>query len=152
MKYILAIAAIVPLTLHAADNDDTQIGLSLGTPGGINLVVKKSFSGHPLQLAVGYIGDAYGAEAGYSFRYNSDSAFRSWQATIGTFRAEDQSRALVRDATGYRWHYEDDVWTYLGLSATFQFGGFFLEPGLSVGTGDFSSPQATLQLGWLWSL
>lgn len=152
MKYLLVIAALTPLSLQAADSVDAQIGLSLGTPGAVNLVIKNEVFGQPMQLAVGYVGTAYGAEAGYSFYYNSESAMRSWQITVGTFRAKEEKRVVVRDASGTRWWYEDETWSYLGVSGTFQYGGFFLEPGISAGTGDFSNPQLTLQAGWLWSL
>lgn len=152
MKYLLVIAVITPLAVDAVENGDTQAGISLGSPGAFNLVIKKELSGHPLQLAIGYVGSAYGIETGYSFYHDRDSFMRSWQAIAGTFRAEDRSRVLDMDAGGYRWRYDDDSWSYVGVSGTFQYGGFFLEPGLSVGTGDYSNPQLTIQVGWVWAL
>ncbi|GAC03879.1 hypothetical protein GAGA_1016 [Paraglaciecola agarilytica NO2] len=39
----------------------------------------------------------------------------------------------------------------MGASATFSWGGFFVEPGISVGSGDYSSPQLLFQAGYLWT-
>lgn len=151
MKYLLAIAALLPMTLHAAESDDTQFGVALGTPGGVNFVMKKEISGHPVQLAVGYAGKVYGIEAGYSFYYNRDSAMRSWQVIAGTFKVEDNSTILDSTPDGYRVRYEDEDWRYVGVSGTFQYGSFFVEPGVTVGNGDFSeSKLITIQVGWLW--
>lgn len=150
MKYLLAIAALLPVTLQAAEPDETQFGVALGTPGGVNLVMKKEIAGHPIQLAVGYTGKAYGIEAGYSFYYNRDSAMRSWQVIAGSSTIKDNALTYYSTQDVVYRVYEDEDWNYAGVSGTFQYGGFYIEPGITVGSGDFSSPQLTIQVGWLW--
>ncbi|WP_337843027.1 hypothetical protein [Rheinheimera sp.] len=117
---------------------DDQIGLSIGTPAAINFVYKGEIADLPLQLSGGYWGDAArGIELGYRFM-EQDSAFSSAQFLVGYSRTEDR-------------HDEVDEWSYVGVSATFTYKGFYLEPGLSIGTGDYSNPQLLLQAGYMWS-
>ena len=40
-------------------------------------------------------------------------------------------------------------WTFLGLVYNLNFRGFFLEPGLTFGEGDYSNPQLALQIGYM---
>ena len=144
---------VAPMFSYAGENR-TEVGASLGTPSGINFVLKKDISGFPVQVSGFYLGEIYGIEAGYSFYRNESSHFRSVQIVVGTsVIEEDAYRVYVSSDTFVLQEYKDEKeWNYLGVSTTFQFGGFYIEPGLSAGSGDYSSPQLSLQLGWLWSL
>lgn len=137
-----------------ADENRTQIGFSVGTPAGLNFVLKKNVAGLPLQVSGFYFGKIYGVEAGYSFYRNEDSHVRSIQLVAGTSTIEeDEHRYYTLSGNLYYEEYEDKKeWNYIGVSTSFHFGGFFIEPGLNVGSGEYSSPQLSLQLGWLWSL
>lgn len=158
MKKLLlgSLLSIAAVCAQADSERDTQLGFSLGAPGGINLVYKTHLGNAPVQISGGYLGDSYGLELGYSFYENTDSWFRSAQITIGKAHIEKDKTWSYYDPsrnTFYSVDYVDeDDWTYASISNTFQFGGFFIEPGLSIGTGDFDSPQFLLQAGWLWSL
>ena len=41
-------------------------------------------------------------------------------------------------------------WTYIGAIYELNFHGFFIQPGLSIGDGDFSSPQLLFQIGYVY--
>ena len=124
--------------LHAKES--TSLGLSLGSPAGMNFVIKSDELGVPLQISGGYWGDTIsGIEVGYSFYEQEKTFFRSVQLIAGYNDIEKNDN-------------KSDKWRYAGLSATFQKGGFFIEPGLTFGSGDYSSPQLTFQIGWLWGL
>ncbi len=142
-KFIISLLFLsMPAFAEDVKDRNSQIGLALGTPGGLNLVLKSHLANHPVQLSAGYIGsDTFGLEAGYRFYTNEKSLIRSVQVIAGTAKFEDLS-------------YPNDrrVWHYVGVSSTLQYGGFFVEPGLSVGSGDFTNPQLVLQGGWLWRL
>ena len=113
--------------------DELQMGVSLMTPGGINFTAKGRVANLPLQASIGYLANnVYGVELGYSFLKNSSRTFRSVQVVAGSLKNRNRD------------------WDYAGLSATFQSGGFYIEPGLVVGSGDFSNPQILLQFGYLW--
>lgn len=43
-------------------------------------------------------------------------------------------------------------WEYLGLFYDFNLYGFFVEPGITIGYGDFKSPQISLQFGYIYRL
>lgn len=151
MRYILIfVLVLMPLGTAQAGDWSTpaglsdQIGLSLGSPGAFNFVYKKATAERTYQLAVGGIGSrTYGIEVGASLIRNPGEFFRSLQVIAGaaSLRNNVAPNLVV-----------SDQWIYGGLSTTFQYGGFFVEPGLTVGVGDFTNPQLVLQIGWLWEL
>ncbi|WP_299806151.1 hypothetical protein [uncultured Shewanella sp.] len=138
---IISCATLFTLfSFSATAEESTSIGLSLGSPAGANFVIKSDELGFPLQVSGGYWGDKVsGVELGYNFYQQKDSFFHSAQVITGYSDVEKNQ-------------FESDKWTYAGISATFKTGGFFMEPGLTFGSGDYSNPQLTFQIGWLWDL
>lgn len=124
---------------------DGQYGISMGSPGGINFVAKKEVAGMPLQFSVGHSIFYYGAEAGYQFYRNESGPFRSVQFVAGATR---ENHILIN--FGEDSDLEVSTWNYVGLSTTLEIGRFYIEPGISFGTGDYSSPRGLLQIGRLW--
>ena len=141
-KYI-AVTCVSLLTLShfsAFAQNSTLIGLSIGTPASVNFVIKSDALGVPLQISGGYWGDKIsGIEVGYSFYQHNDSFFHSAQIITGYNHIETNQ-------------FESDTWEYAGASITFKKDGFFMEPGLTFGSGDYSNLQLTFQIGWLWYL
>lgn len=130
MKKTLFLSVLIcSISTSTVSAQDTEFGVAVLTPGGVNFVVK----GGSLQASVGYLGsDTYGAEVGYNFIKNKDGFFRTAQIIAGSSSLDGKD------------------WNYGGVSATFRAGGFFIEPGVTAGSGDYSSPQFSLQVGWLW--
>lgn len=151
MRYILIfVFMLMPLgTAQAGDwttpaGYSDEIGISLFTPGVVNFVYKKATAERTYQLAVGGVDSkTVGIEVGATLIRNPGELFRSLQVIVG---ASSISNKVAPNVTGV------DRWIYSGLSTTFQYGGFFVEPGLTVGVGDFKNPQFALQVGWLWEL
>ena len=141
-KYIknTCVSLLALSSFSAFTQESTSIGLSIGSPAGVNFVIKSDTLGIPLQISGGYWGDKVsGIEVGYSFYQHHDSFFHSAQLIAGYNHLETNQ-------------FESDTWRYTGVSATFKKGGFFMEPGLTLGSGDYSNPQLTFQIGWLWDL
>jgi hypothetical protein len=133
-RYLLALSISLLSTSVAADD---QFGLSIGTPSVVNFVYKGEVADIPVQVSAGYWGDSYsGIELGYRF-IERQGPFSSAQILVGYSRLEDSNDFI-------------DEWTYVGASATFSWGGLYIEPGISVGSGDYSSPQLLIQAGYLW--
>jgi len=121
--------------LSSVNAQESELGFSLLTPGGINFVAKSNNVDFPFQASIGYSSEkTHGVEVGYNFLKNKDSFFRSAQVIVGKSTARNSD------------------WKYAGLSATFQSGNFFIEPGITVGSGanKYSNPEFILQIGWLW--
>ena len=134
MKKTILLSSLLLTSNVMADN---HLGLSIGTPAGINFVYKGDIANVPIQVSGAYWGDkAQGLELGYRFIEN-DSAFSSAQLLLGYSRTEDSNDVA-------------DEWSYIGASATFSYKGFYIEPGLSVGSGDYSNPQLLIQAGYTW--
>lgn len=139
LKIVSSTLLIITPYLSVAE-ESTSLGLALGSPAAINFVIKSDKLGVPLQLSGGYWGDQVsGVEVGYGFYKNDDAFFSSVQFIMGY---SDLARHRNRS----------EKWKYAGISGTFRKGGFFFEPGITVGSGDYSNPQVTVQIGWLWDL
>ncbi len=127
-------------TPTALANTQSSLGLSIGSPALINVVFKSNEFGLPIQISGGIWGDEIkGAEIGISFYQNETSIFSSAQFIVGY--------SENKKSNDYK-----DKWTYAGVSATYNYGNFYIEPGISFGSGDYSNPQLLLQAGWLWGL
>ena len=138
-----AVLTVAPVVSVAADSASPgpghRAGVSLITPAGINFVYEANLSFATITASGMHWGEsddsAAGAQLGVSFyRRESDSRFRSLNLIAGTSRLEDEH------------------WDYVGVEAMIAWDHFFLAPGLTRGSGTYSSPQLSLQLGWLWSL
>jgi len=122
-----------------ADDSKRAFGVSFLTPGVVNFVWKGSRE-FPAQLAVGLLDKhTYGLELGYSFFRTFENRFQGSLQVIG-------GHSSIKPEGGN----EVKEWSYLGVSGTLFKGGFFIEPGLTFGTGAYSSPEVSLQIGWLW--
>jgi hypothetical protein len=139
-KKIKYVSLLILFSFPALAEDSTSFGLSLGSPAGANFVIKSNALGIPMQISGGYWGDnASGIEIGYNFYQNTDSFLYSAQIVAGYTDFRENNL-------------KSDIRKYAGFSATFKRGGFFIEPGLSFGSGDYSNPQLNFQIGWLWGL
>ena len=139
-KKTIGLTLLILSSFSVSAEKSTSFGLSLGSPAGGNFIIKSDKLGLPLQISGGYWGDRVsGIELGYNFYQNNDSFFHSAQIITGYSETSENK-------------FESDKWKYAGVSATFKKGGFFMEPGLTFGSGDYSNPQLTFQIGWLWGL
>ncbi|HEX7028173.1 MAG TPA: hypothetical protein VF268_13105 [Gammaproteobacteria bacterium] len=145
MNYrLFVVLGLSLMSPYVCAGEETRVGFSIGTPAGINFVLKKEIFDIPFQISGFRWGsdiNARGIEVGYSFYKNQDSWFRTIQFIAGKSKVRDYFR---RD--------EVREWKYAGLSSTLQFGRFYVEPGITAGSGDYSSPEVSLQMGWLWLL
>lgn len=125
-----------------AEYDPDYIGVSFITPGGINFIGGLATKSTTLKFAVGYLDEnTNGIEFGATVaRWSGRSSLRSVQIIIGDSNTEDPYTS------------EPHEWRYAGISATYRFDDFIIEPGITAGEGDFSSPQLSLQLGFLWDM
>ena len=128
----LAIALLsAPLTAKE------QIGVSIGSPAVVNLVYKGTIAEQPINISGMYWDNSYhGIEVGYRI-LEKEELNATVQLLAGYTQIEDFDNT-------------NDKWRYVGASATFSWGGFFIEPGISIGSGDYSNPQGHLQVGYLW--
>jgi hypothetical protein len=73
-KKIACVNLLILSSFSALAEDSTSFGLSLGSPAGVNFVIKSDELGTPLQISGGYWGDKVsGIEVGYNFYQNNDS-------------------------------------------------------------------------------
>ncbi|MBE0643932.1 MAG: hypothetical protein IH600_07610 [Bacteroidetes bacterium] len=121
----------------------TELGVSVGTPAGLNFMVGHWFGIVGTRLSGMYLGSTIsGIQANIGFKL-SDNSNRSHvlAAVFGTSHlVEDEGSFFERERN----------WTYIGAAYNLNLSGFHLEAGLTVGDGNFSSPQIILQLGYMY--
>lgn len=118
------------------NTNKSYVGVSLLTPGVMNVVVGKAFDTTTIKLTYGRVSaDTHGIEVGATILRQPTKELRSVQIIAGTSSINSVlTNSIVK-------------WSYVGVSTTIQNGSFFVEPGLTVGSGDYSSPQFSLQVG-----
>ncbi len=126
--------------LAKVNGDFTFVGISLLTPGGVNIVVGKDFGKFGARLAAGYIGTAAGIQGNFLFNLSRSKSFNS-HLSVGV------GSSVIGTSNRYS---SSSTWTYIGGFYDLNYGGFFLETGLSIGSGSYSNPQLMLQLGYVY--
>lgn len=137
LALVFALGARESRAAEAEPESRLRLGLSVGTPAGINLEALKGVGTRALYLSGGYWGSTiYGAQAGVLLEgYGSGRAGVSIGFVVGHFRFREE------DSSTY------DRWTYAGLEAYLRFHDFFLAPALTEGEGSFSGPVLVVRLG-----
>lgn len=141
MKRLILLIVYLTIINVNADENKKQSGISIGSPGGINLVRKGFIGGKPVQFSIGLIGSKlYGFETGYSFYYNESSSFRSSQMVAGLMVSPELSTTERKGS----------YYPYIGITTTFQRGGFYIEPGISLSHNVTTFIIPNIQIGYLW--
>ncbi len=122
------------------------LGASLIMPGGLNIVVGHEHGRFGGRLSVGYIGSMGGIQGNFLVNLSRRKSFNH-HLSIGFGSTYIDTKEYVQywgEITTSK------TWTYVGGFYDLNYGGFFLETGLSIGSGDFSNPQLMLQLGYVY--
>ncbi len=141
------IAASFVATLAWADEPfprRDRLGVSLGTPAGLNLEYSHEFGRRAVFLSSGYWGSGfYGAQAGVTLeRSGMERKHFSANLVGGYFRFLDEDDLLTR-------------WGYGGVEAYFRYRAFFIAPSVTFFSGKsngFPSDGVGFigRLGFLW--
>lgn len=116
-----------------------RLGFSLGTPAAFNFVGTVDLPFTTISASGMYWGDpkeqVAGVQLGASLvRSERTKTFQALNLIVGTSEIEN------------------DEWTYWGVEGMFSWEYFFVQPAITGGRGDYTSPQFGLQLGVLWTL
>lgn len=122
----------------------SAFGVTLGTPGALNLLFYQYLSNNiGVRLSGGYL--------------ESDNRNSVGGLQIGVVRRFDDQPPFEQDFSFVVGHFEFNEggdmtkWDYFSSNYSLLWGSFYLETGLSVGAGDFSSPQLLLQFGYIFA-
>jgi hypothetical protein len=114
-------------------------GVTLGTPSGLNLVFGYNINKIGLRISGLYLDQIYGTQFNISYLIENyhhyehgPTIFASYSRGAGTATSEPFT------------------WMGAGVGYYLNLGGFFIEGGVSWGTGTYSSPQAAIQLGYVY--
>lgn len=109
----------------------TAIGLAIGTPGFINLVMDyKYISNYGVNVALGYFDGSRGFQINnYYTLFNSNNFTHNIGIPIGIYKIDGKN------------------WEYMGLAYSMQLYILHLQLGITYGQGDLSNPNVIGQLG-----
>ncbi|MBI5325433.1 MAG: hypothetical protein HZB41_09220 [Ignavibacteriae bacterium] len=108
-------------------------------PGGINLLFGYHYSTFGVRGEFGIfpVDDAiYGFQMNVFYNLFRNKSFEHNVSIAGGYSHQD--------------HYIDRDWAYIGVMYDFNIYGFFMEFGLTLGSGYYSNPQMALQLGYVY--
>lgn len=116
------------------------VGATFGTPGGLNLNLWYMWSSFGFQLSGGYIGTVYGTQANLAWKIGDYQKFLH-TLFVGAGHSSVTTKENNLEIT--------KRWTYGIVGYNLNWYGFFLELGITLGSGDFKSPQFAGQIGYV---
>ncbi len=120
-----------------------ELGINFGTPGGLNLLVGKWFSPVGIKVSGMNLGSMYGVQGNLMYKLSDNySRCHSLGLIFGVSHIE------LEKTNGWNTETEIKDWQYYGAAYNLNWGGFWLEVGLTGGDGDFKAPQLAFQIGY----
>ena len=124
-----------------------ELGVTLGTPAGLNVVGAKHFDNLMVKASGFYLGypvKGIQLELGYKFS-EYDRTYNAFNIVAGIAEYGEKERI------NFHWSiYNYKSWKYIGIVYNLNTNGFYLQSGLSIGEGDFTNPQLLLQVGYVY--
>ena len=124
------------------------LGISIGSPAGVQIMSGYYFKGFGIRASAGYIGRLYGGQINFMLNLKKHENFTSNLSLIAGYSHFDLGEQT--DPFGFRIGEDIREWRYGGITWDANWSGFFLEAGLSAGSGDFHTPQIVFQIGYLY--
>ncbi len=122
-----------------------ELGVTLGTPAGLNVVGAKHFDNLMVKASGFYLGkNAKGIQ--FEIGYKLAEFARTYHAiniVAGVAELRESNAKYINN-------YIYKSWQYLGVVYNLNTNGFYLQTGLSHSYGDFPSPQFLLQIGYVY--
>jgi len=148
---IAAALLMISATCLSAQTEDqvspvrSTYGITVGTPAALNLTTSQYFGSKlGLRLSGGYLPghcDSHlaGLQLGvcWKLKERSNSLFDAG-LVFGYTEIENGRTAM-----------DDELWRYMGVTGSYQWRSFFIEGGLTVGSGTHPNPQGVLQVGFI---
>ena len=120
-------------------------GLTLGTPSVGNIRVGFRFDDWGIHLSGGYWGSSHGIQISPMLLFaRNEKTYHYISGMVGY--------AHFRDGWAMPEHSQNRKeleWLYGGIGYVFNTRGFFVELGLTSGTGSYTSPQPIFQIGYV---
>ncbi len=128
-----------------------ELGVTLGTPAVLNLVLGKHFDNLMVKASGFYLGsDAKGIQ--FEIGYKLAEFARTYHAIniAGGFSEMRTTSSTLNDTDNELCPSKLYKWNYIGIVYNLNTNGFYLQSGLSIGEGDYISPQFMFQIGYVY--
>ena len=133
--------------INLRDSSYLELGINLGTPAGVNLAAGFWFGSVGFRVSGMQLSKMSGIQLNFSYKISDSPNFLH---SIGFAGGTSEIETGEYDDYDEYDNLEIKKWQYIGLVYNLNWGGFFLEGGLSIGEGDFTSPQAIFQIGYMY--
>jgi hypothetical protein len=125
----------------------TEFGGTFGTPAVINLVFGKHFDKYMVKASGMYLGStAKGIQLELGLKL---SEFKNTYHAISLVGGYSYIKNKQTSLYGYE-QYQVSEWMYGGIVYNLNTNGFYLQPGLSIGSGSYNNPQIMIQIGYVY--
>jgi hypothetical protein len=138
----------VPTSAKSVDRVKAELGIALGTPSGLNLILAAHTNDVLFKISGSYLGNSlFGGQFDIGYKI---SEFNETYHGIGL--GFGFARLTTTEEESYGWDYYEvrtrHHWEYVSLNYMLNTFGFYFNAGLSVGSGSFSNPQLMVQIGY----
>lgn len=141
----LTISDILNVELSQIDKtpyESLELGLSLGYPAAVNFISGYYINYFGVRVSGSYIYLATGVELELKYKPFQDLAYNHFiKLVIGYSEIKKDKFASQGKLSTF-------LWKYLGLSYEVRYKGFFIDFGLSYGTGDYKIPNLIYKFGY----
>ena len=143
---VLILIAVPALSANAIEKSGaikSTYGITIPMPGGVNLVTTQYLGPRiGVRLTGGYLpardgGHLAGGQVGLVWKAKEWGSSLADIGLIGGYSEIDRGCPCSLD----------DYWRYGGAAGSYKWRAFFVEGGLTFGSGTYSNPQAVLQIG-----
>jgi len=125
------------------DRNYWEAGINIGMPAVLNLLVGRWFSPVGIKVSGLTLGEIYGIQGNLMYKLADSEKTCHSLGLIGGY-----SHLVLEKSNGWEVVKEIKEWQYYGAAYNLNWGGFWLELGLTAGSGDFKSPQFCFQIGY----
>ncbi len=115
----------------------TELGIVAGSPAGLNILLGHSIDDFIFKLSGLYVGKIYGIQVNLGLMLsNNINRYHSLNFIAGSSFSES--------------NLSKNTWDYFGIAYNLNYKDFYLEAGISSGSGSYSNPQIMLQIGYVY--
>jgi len=138
----------VPMPSRNVDHVKAELGIVLGTPSGLNLILAAHTTDAIFKISGAYLGPTlYGGQFDIGYKFSENK--RTYHGVgLGFGFANIGTTEITTNQWNQYEYKERNHWQYVAVNYMLNTYGFYLNAGLSAGSGSFSNPQLMLQIGY----
>lgn len=125
----------------------SELGVTFGTPSLGNIVAGYHLNNLMFKASGLYLGDRRGIQLEFGYKFSEYARTYHAFSIVGglqSFEFFENCMPLTERK------YVEKNWKYVGIVYNMNSNGFYIQPGICIGEGDFSNPNYLIQIGYVY--